>query len=72
MLITVRVTATLNKMKTRLHILDIKNLGSSLTWCSHYREKEHADLVNEPMSVISESSKHSRIAAFICITIIIS
>ena len=45
---------------------------SIFTSCSYYREKELADLVAVPMSVISESSEQSRIAVFMFITTIIS
>lgn len=40
---------------------------SLFTSCSYYCEKEHADLVKVSMSVIGESSEHSRIAAFTCV-----
>ena len=63
--ITVRVTGMLNKMRSRVHILDI--------WEDTYNcEKEHADLVEVPMSVISQSNEQWRIAAITFIIAIIS
>lgn len=42
---------------------------SLFTSCSYYCEKEHADLVEVSMSVIGESSEHSRIAASTCVVL---
>jgi len=43
---------------------------SIFTSCSYYRD--HGELKNVPMSIISESNDHSRIAAFSCVTTIVN
>ena len=57
-------------MKIRVHILVSK--FSSFTLRSYYREVEQGDLAKIPIAVISESSDHSRIAAFTCTNAIVN
>ena len=69
MSIAVRVTAAFNKMRSRVHTLDIRILVFSLRVLPIFR-KNLLIWAMVPVNVINKSSEYSQIAMFTCITVI--
>ena len=69
MSIAVRVTAAFNKMRSRVHTLDIRILVFSLRVLPIFR-KNLLIWATVPVNVINKSSEYSQIAMFTCITVV--